>query len=51
MRGRLFCLRDCDGRRSHHLHVVPANTFDARNERLQGAICAPIRAIWLDTVH
>ncbi|TDC88340.1 GrpB family protein [Nonomuraea deserti] len=35
MRGRLFYFRaDASGRRSHHLHVVPADTWDTRNERL-----------------
>lgn len=30
--GRLFYLRDRDGRRTHHLHVVPEDTFALRNE-------------------
>jgi GrpB-like predicted nucleotidyltransferase (UPF0157 family) len=31
MTGRLFYVR---GERTHHLHVVPAETWDTRNERL-----------------
>jgi GrpB-like predicted nucleotidyltransferase (UPF0157 family) len=34
MPGRLFYRRRADGRRSHHLHVVPTGTFLARNELL-----------------
>jgi GrpB-like predicted nucleotidyltransferase (UPF0157 family) len=34
MPGRLFYGRDTDGRRTHHLHVVPAGTFGERNEPL-----------------
>ncbi|TDE54681.1 GrpB family protein [Nonomuraea mesophila] len=35
MRERLFYFRaDASGRRSHHLHVVRADTWDTRNERL-----------------
>lgn len=35
MPNRLFFVRDDDGgQRSHHLHVVPADTWDTRNERL-----------------
>lgn len=35
MPGRLFYYReDDDGRRTHHLHIVPADTWDTRNERL-----------------
>jgi GrpB-like predicted nucleotidyltransferase (UPF0157 family) len=34
MPGRLFYVRDRDGRRSHHLHVVPARDFTTRNELL-----------------
>ncbi|WP_116947595.1 GrpB family protein [Jiangella endophytica] len=35
MRGRLFYPRDGDsGRRTHHLHVVTADTWETRNERL-----------------
>jgi GrpB-like predicted nucleotidyltransferase (UPF0157 family) len=34
MPGRLFYSRDTDGRRTHHLHVVPAATFPQRNEVL-----------------
>jgi GrpB-like predicted nucleotidyltransferase (UPF0157 family) len=32
--GRLFYQRDRDGRRTHHLHVVPARDFAIRNELL-----------------
>jgi GrpB-like predicted nucleotidyltransferase (UPF0157 family) len=32
--GRLFYQRDRDGRRTHHLHVVPARGFTTRNELL-----------------
>jgi GrpB-like predicted nucleotidyltransferase (UPF0157 family) len=34
MPGRLFYPRDQDGRRAYHLHVVPADTWAARNELL-----------------
>jgi GrpB-like predicted nucleotidyltransferase (UPF0157 family) len=35
MPGRLFYFRSSDdGRRTHHLHVVTADTWDTRNERL-----------------
>ena len=34
MPGRLFYYRDEDGQRAYQLHVVPADTWDARNERL-----------------
>ena len=34
MPGRLFYLRNRDGRRTHHLHVVPDETLDTRNEVL-----------------
>src|SRR5215469_6089706 len=34
MPGRLFYHRDLDGRRTHHLHVVPARDFTTRNELL-----------------
>ncbi|WP_053206388.1 GrpB family protein [Jiangella muralis] len=34
MTGRLFYPRDDAGRRTHHLHVVTADTWDTRNERL-----------------
>lgn len=35
MRGRLFYVRtDAEHRRTHHLHVVTADTWDTRNERL-----------------
>ncbi|SDT66576.1 GrpB family protein [Jiangella sp. DSM 45060] len=35
MTGRLFYPRDdATGRRTHHLHVVTADTWDTRNERL-----------------
>lgn len=34
MRDRLFYPRDTDGRRTHHLHVVTADTWETRNERL-----------------
>lgn len=34
MRGRLFFPKDQDGRRTHHLHVVPADTIPTRNEIL-----------------
>jgi GrpB-like predicted nucleotidyltransferase (UPF0157 family) len=34
MPGRLFYLRDQDGRRACHLHVVPARTWATRNELL-----------------
>ncbi len=34
MPGRLFYRRDADGRRTHHLHVVPSGTFTERNELL-----------------
>lgn len=34
MPGRLFYPRDQDGRRAHHLHVVLADTWATRNERL-----------------
>ncbi|SCK59195.1 GrpB family protein [Streptomyces sp. WMMB 322] len=35
MPGRLFYFRSrADGRRSHHLHIVTADTWDTRNERL-----------------
>lgn len=34
MTGRLFYPRDTDGVRTHHLHVVTADTWDTRNERL-----------------
>ena len=34
MPGRLFYPRDQDGRRAFHLHVVPADTWAARNELL-----------------
>ena len=31
---RLFYYRDEDGQRAYQLHVVPADTWDTRNERL-----------------
>jgi GrpB-like predicted nucleotidyltransferase (UPF0157 family) len=31
---RLFYLRSTGGRRTHHLHVVPAETWATRNQRL-----------------
>jgi GrpB-like predicted nucleotidyltransferase (UPF0157 family) len=34
MPGRLFYYRDEDGQRAYHLHVVPADTWDTRNQRL-----------------
>jgi GrpB-like predicted nucleotidyltransferase (UPF0157 family) len=34
MPGRLFYYRDEDGQRAYQLHVVPADTWDSRNERL-----------------
>jgi GrpB-like predicted nucleotidyltransferase (UPF0157 family) len=34
MPGRLFHPRDRDGRRAYQLHVVPAETWATRNERL-----------------
>ena len=34
MPGRLFYYRDEDGARAYQLHVVPAGTWDTRNERL-----------------
>jgi GrpB-like predicted nucleotidyltransferase (UPF0157 family) len=34
MPGRLFYYRDEDGQRAYQLHVVPADTWDTRNERL-----------------
>ncbi|WP_211228393.1 GrpB family protein [Glycomyces tenuis] len=35
MTGRLFYYRDAvDGQRSHHLHIVTADSWDTRNERL-----------------
>ena len=34
MPGRLFYFRDEAGQRAYQLHVVPAGTWDARNERL-----------------
>jgi GrpB-like predicted nucleotidyltransferase (UPF0157 family) len=34
MIGRLFYYRDEDGARAYQLHVVPADTWDTRNERL-----------------
>ena len=34
MSGRLFYYRDEDGARAYQLHVVPAGTWDTRNERL-----------------
>lgn len=34
MRGRLFFVRDQAGRRTHHLHVVPADSIPTRNEIL-----------------
>jgi GrpB-like predicted nucleotidyltransferase (UPF0157 family) len=34
MPGRLCYYRDEDGQRANQLHVVPAGTWDARNERL-----------------
>ena len=34
MSGRLFFYRDRDGRRAQHLHVVPDDTLDTRNEIL-----------------
>lgn len=34
MPGRLFYYRDEDGVRAYQLHVVPAATWDTRNERL-----------------
>jgi GrpB-like predicted nucleotidyltransferase (UPF0157 family) len=34
MRNRLFYRRDTDGVRTHHLHVIPADNWDTRNERL-----------------
>lgn len=34
MAGRLFFFRDRGGVRTHHLHVVPADTWAHRNERL-----------------
>jgi GrpB-like predicted nucleotidyltransferase (UPF0157 family) len=34
MRNRLFYRRDTNGVRSHHLHVIPAEDWDSRNERL-----------------
>ena len=34
MPGRLFYYRDEDGQRAYQLHVVAADTWDARNERL-----------------
>ena len=34
MPGRLFYYRDKDGQRGYQLHMVPADSWDARNERL-----------------
>jgi GrpB-like predicted nucleotidyltransferase (UPF0157 family) len=34
MPNRLFYLRDGNGRHRHHLHVVPADSWPGRNERL-----------------
>ena len=34
MSGRLFFYRDRGGQRTHHLHVVPDDTLDTRNEIL-----------------
>ncbi|WNV84592.1 GrpB family protein [Umezawaea sp. Da 62-37] len=34
MRNRLFYRRDTNGTRTHHLHVIPADNWDTRNERL-----------------
>jgi len=34
MRNRLFYRRDTNGVRTHHLHVIPAEYWDTRNERL-----------------
>lgn len=34
MNDRLFFFRDTGDRRTHHLHVVPADTWEHRNERL-----------------
>ena len=34
MPGRLFYYRDEDGQRAYQLHVVPADTWETRNERL-----------------
>jgi GrpB-like predicted nucleotidyltransferase (UPF0157 family) len=34
MSGRLFYVRDENGQRAYHLHVVPADTWDTRNQRL-----------------
>jgi GrpB-like predicted nucleotidyltransferase (UPF0157 family) len=34
MAGRLFFLRERDGRRTHHLHVVPLDSLELRNELL-----------------
>ena len=34
MPGRLFYYRDEDGQRAYHLHVVTADTWDTRNQRL-----------------
>jgi GrpB-like predicted nucleotidyltransferase (UPF0157 family) len=34
MTGRLFFFRDTGDRRTHHLHVVPAEGWEHRNERL-----------------
>lgn len=34
MRNRLFYRRDTNGVRTHHLHVVPEEDWDSRNERL-----------------
>ena len=34
MTGRLFYYRDEDGQRAYQLHVVPADTWETRNERL-----------------
>ena len=34
MPGRLFYVRDENGRRAYHLHVVPADAWDTRNQRL-----------------
>ena len=34
MSNRLFYHRQAGGRRSHHLHIVTADTFENRNERI-----------------
>ena len=43
MPGRLFYYRDEDGQRAYQRHVVPADTWDARNERLLRAHPADAR--------